>query len=583
MRGAGFGQPPTWPMTSHAEIDKLAVDAASKHEDATACPKEAWSLLNPSHWKPWIDELAANFSTRLLWMLIVVQWILKGFVFTFSLLALPWILRSYGVPGPRMQLYSSVVMLPWALKPVIGLLSDLLPVCGYHKMPYMILSTAAALISHTAVGIWPAEALNVHMVVLCLHLGVLQISCLDLLTEAVYSTRVRSSPTLGPNLVTFVWTGITVGGFLATLLVGPVLEYLGVRAVYALCILPAALVLPLAVANFHGEECKNQAQIAAHRERFMAQPELLVLCSVVAFSSLALAYAAMMVESIMVNLAVAVVVLICIIGSFLLLTTPVIGLMNAFTVLQGALHFNIEGGAFYFFTDGPEEYPEGPHFSKVFYTSGMGIVASVFSILGMVLYQTCLKEWRYRPIFYAGNIVAALIHTSTVLVFTRYNLVLGIPDQVFMVGTVLIQALTSQALWVPSMVMLSHMCPKNMEATLFALMAGCSNIGSRIAEFFGAALLDAYGVTPSGHRKESAKFENLWIVALIAALAPLVTMFMIPFMVPNATQKETILQEDASAVDASPFHRCFGNGSPKPAADEASALKTGQPTKAAEA
>ena len=28
-------------------------------------------------------------------------------------------------------------MLPWALKPILGLLSDLFPICGYNKAPYL--------------------------------------------------------------------------------------------------------------------------------------------------------------------------------------------------------------------------------------------------------------------------------------------------------------------------------------------------------------------------------------------------------------------------------------------------------------
>lgn len=31
-------------------------------------------------------------------------------------------------------------------------------------------------------------------------------------------------------------------------------------------------------------------------------------------------------------------------------------------------------GAFYFFTDDPIQYPEGPHFSKMFYTTAIGMV-----------------------------------------------------------------------------------------------------------------------------------------------------------------------------------------------------------------
>ena len=222
---------------------------------------------------------------------------------------------------------------------------------------------------------------------------------------------------------------------------------------------------------------------------------------------------------------------------------------------ESVLAITIEGGTFYFFTDDKEAYPEGPHFSKVFYTTGMGTVASIFSLLGMCAYYTWLKDCRYRPLYVAGNCLLVAIHACGVLVFTRYNLKLGIPDEVFMMGTVMIQSLVMQMLWLPTMVMLSHMCPKNMEATMFALVAGCSNLGSGIANFIGAGLLFHLGVTPNGSPGESAKFENLWVAGVIAAFVPMLTIFLIPFMVPDATQKERLLDSTSSAVEGSPWQR----------------------------
>ena len=32
-------------------------------------------------------------------------------------------------------------MLPWSMKPVIGLISDIFPVIGYNKAPYILLTT----------------------------------------------------------------------------------------------------------------------------------------------------------------------------------------------------------------------------------------------------------------------------------------------------------------------------------------------------------------------------------------------------------------------------------------------------------
>lgn len=36
-------------------------------------------------------------------------------------------------------------------------------------------------------------------------------------------------------------------------------------------------------------------------------------------------------------------------------------------------------GAFYFFTDNEIQYPDGPHFSKMFYTTAIGMVSWRFS------------------------------------------------------------------------------------------------------------------------------------------------------------------------------------------------------------
>ena len=32
----------------------------------------------------------------------------------------------------------AVAIVPFALKPVIALLSDAFPICGYHKLPYVV-------------------------------------------------------------------------------------------------------------------------------------------------------------------------------------------------------------------------------------------------------------------------------------------------------------------------------------------------------------------------------------------------------------------------------------------------------------
>merc|ERR1719316_2280752 len=72
-------------------------------------------------------------------MLVMSQFVLKGFCYGFATGGFEWLLRPLQVPGPKMQVYKAVAFLPWALKPFFGLISDAFPIFGYHKNPYIFL------------------------------------------------------------------------------------------------------------------------------------------------------------------------------------------------------------------------------------------------------------------------------------------------------------------------------------------------------------------------------------------------------------------------------------------------------------
>ena len=79
------------------------------------------------------------------------------------------------------------------------------------------------------------------------------------------------------------------------------------------------------------------------------------------------------------------------------------------------------GAAFYFFTDTPEQYPEGPHFSEFFFNSVMGTAGAIFSLLGIYLYQRCLSKWSYRNLLLFTNGIYAVLSAFDILLFTRFR------------------------------------------------------------------------------------------------------------------------------------------------------------------
>lgn len=438
----------------------------------------------------------------------------------------------------------------------------------------MVLVTVAAVLAYAAIAFSPQGVLSAKLVVMCLVCGQAQVSLCDLLTEAIYAEKMREQPERGPDMITFVWTGVTAGSLVATVIIGWVLETLGPNLAMATVMLPAGAMLLPTVLNWQGEPKRSDAEVQVHRARISSQPEIIVLVLSVACASISLLCCAIFQDDIWVNLIVASVMFVIVVAAFLMLTKPVIGKMNTFFMLQSACAISVEGGAFYFYTNNARSYPEGPHFSMFFYTTVIGICVGICNLLGMFSYQLWFKTWKYHSLFIAGNIMLTVIHVISILVFTRTNLVLGIPDTVFVLGTSMINSVVNQWTWIPGIVMLSHLCPKNLEATMYALLAGCMNFGSIVSSFIGAGVLVALGVTPDGSPGESKKFENLWIAALISAVAPVVVIFAIPWMLPNAYQTESLLDDQSSAVEGSPWQQYYGKGGAKSVEGEATPIRT---------
>merc|ERR1719326_2616244 len=96
------------------------------------------------------------------------------------------------------------------------------------------------------------------------------------------------------------------------------------------------------------------------------------------------------------------------------------------------------------------------------------------------------------------NIVLSLLSVTDIVMFTRLNVRLGLPDHAFVLGASVLTTVVAQWMWMPGVVILSQLCPKGMEATMYALLAGCHNLGGTVASSCGACMLKWLNVNPSG-------------------------------------------------------------------------------------
>lgn len=511
----------------------------------------------------WFNNLRYEYGWRLMIVLFASQHILKGFTLNLSHPATQYLYGQYALTGPRRQIFDGITQMPWSLKPVVGVCSDLFPIAGRHKGPYILLASVVGILSFYNLGFTKPGDLSISHVVMLLFGVQLQASVCDLMVEAKYSEKINEKPAHGPDLVTFVWVGINVCSIGAQCLIGKTLAAGGPRLVFALCVVPASIILWPTLRNDMGERQKTAEQIAETRKKLMKEWEVFVLAILLFVCVCVLSMVGVHFTDVRVHLCTALVCIVVLIGSFALVLRPDIARLNTFFVLQASLSVGIRGATFYFYTDDEVAFPDGPHFSVEFFTAVLGVVSSVFSIIGLVAYNTWFKHWSYRHLLYLGNSLYFVVCLLDVPFFLRLNLRLGIPDYIFVFGSTSFQQIVYQWQWMPGMVVLSQMCPKGMEATMFALLAGCHNFGVSIAQFLGGFLLDSLGVDPAGLPDEGAKFDNLWIASLVASVLPFLAILLVPLMIPDARQTDTLLIENAhSATAGSLLSRWLGTPPP---------------------
>eukprot|EP00933_Yihiella_yeosuensis_P045775 TRINITY_DN4119_c0_g2_i1.p1 TRINITY_DN4119_c0_g2~~TRINITY_DN4119_c0_g2_i1.p1 ORF type:complete len:560 (-),score=62.74 TRINITY_DN4119_c0_g2_i1:206-1885(-) len=509
------------------------------------CDNSNDSEASPNDWLD-IRKLCSAFGYQLVALLFVHQHLQKGFLSAWTGAGIPYIFKEYAVPAGRVQVLNGVSRLPWAMKPIVGMASDMFPVLGYNRVPYIVATCAVGIAACAAVGFSTTMTLPLAVLVICFFCTELQYSTCDLLSEAKYAEHIQKHPSQGSALLSYVWFGLGVGGLIATLMSGFVIDTYGPRSMFSSgCIMMLPLFVPI-VCGFWQEKKKSDEEVAQERKNALKHPETIFLCGVMALATLTMTYTGVFIENVWITFTVSLTVAIIVLASFSIVLSPLIARVNAFALINSACCMSIGGASFYFFTDTPKEYPEGPHFDPYFFNTVLGVAGSVISLLGILFYQRFMSHWKYRSMIMFTNIMIFFLYLSDAVLYSRLNLKLGIPDKAFVLTTGALETIVAQWQWMPSVLVFSYLCPKGSEATMYALLAGCSNLGSVIASNNGALLLHLLGCHPRGAPMESAQFKNLWLASLIGTVFPFLTTLFTVRLFPNCRQNEQILEGGAT-------------------------------------
>lgn len=386
---------------------------------------------------------------------------------------------------------TGIASLPWTIKPIFGFLSDGLPLFGYRRRPYLILSgllgTTAWLIlatlAHTA---WLATAM--------ILLSSLSVAMSDVIVDSLVVERAREeSQTDTGTLQSLCWGASAIGGLMTAYLGGLLLEYTSTRAVFVVTATFPLIVSVVAwliteepvAKNSNGPTIWNQIKQlkTAFSQRAIWMPALFL---------------------------------------FLWQSTP------------------SADSAFFFFTTNSLGFePE--------FLGRIRLVTSLAALIGIAIFQRFLKAVPFRTIFAWSTVLASLGGMTTLLLVTHTNRMLGIGDQWFSLGDSAILTVMGQIAFMPVLVLSARLCPAGVEATLFALLMSIVNLAGLVSHELGALLTYWLHVTETD-------FDNLWLLVTVTNLTTLLPLPLL-FLLPDASASSTSVvanQADVMDNDAAP-------------------------------
>ena len=89
--------------------------------------------------------------------------------------------KSLGMSADVVAAWLSLTAIPWMIKPLYGLLIDLVPLCGYRRKSYLLLMAGCAAGGYAAL----AQVMSVDFIVLALFISTLGIAAVDVVVDAL--------------------------------------------------------------------------------------------------------------------------------------------------------------------------------------------------------------------------------------------------------------------------------------------------------------------------------------------------------------------------------------------------------------
>lgn len=428
--------------------------------------------------------------------------------------------------------YVAAAMVPWSIKPMFGMLSDAVPILGYHRTSYIVFAGICGVVAWTTLGVAPLAGVATVPFLVLMNISV---SMPDVMIDAKTAELSKDEPRHASDLQSLSWGALAIGGLVTCSTSGLLVDTVGPRIMF-LCINVCALgILIPGLLNWWGEKRVSASSRNVDTAWLKRHAPIVVLAAYMSLMAVTLSILQIAVESkVARGVVTAVFAIILVIGIFTVLrrVSPILAKTAIYIFARECLQPGTGEAMFQWLMN----HPGGPQFSPTV-LSWIDCFGSLGLLLGVTVYNKFLSEVPYRKIFIGAQLAVAFCGLFDLVLVKRWNLAIGIPDIVMLIGDDALTVTMRRFFVMPMFILAAKVCPTSVEATLFAMLMALSNFGATVSEFLGVSMLEAFGVV-------DGNFDRLSDVILAKSFCRILPILIVPLLVPNLKPSDPIIEEN---------------------------------------
>ncbi|KAJ4953776.1 hypothetical protein NE237_030608 [Protea cynaroides] len=433
----------------------------------------------------WFHMLCKELNTSFVLGVVLVYGVSQGFAGSFFRVVTDYYWKDVQRVQPSaVQLFIGLYYIPWLMKPIWGLLTDVFPIGGYQRRPYFIIAGVLGIVSSLTVAV--TAKLSVIMALLSLIGITAGVAIADVMIDACTARNSIEKPELAPDMQSLCMLCSSVGALIGYSTSGMSVHHLGAKGSLGVLAIPAIL---LVVLGFFIYELRcNRPSEKKTLEKVKG-----------ATSSM-----------------------------YTTMKCPHVWKPTLYMYLSLALSISTSEGQFYWFTD--------PKAGPAFKQEVVGVIYAIgalASIVGVLIYHKLLKDYPFRNLLFCAQLLYGISGMLDLVFVLRWNLKLGIPDYFFVVSEECVLRIITRIRWMPMMVLNTKLCPVGIEGTFFALLMCIDSLGGLSSKWGGGLVLHVLHVTRTD-------FSNLWLALLLRNLLRLSTLGLI-FLIPKGNQSDVLV------------------------------------------